>query len=75
MLEEKVFEEGLVGREGDLECRLKLSNESTTCGGKNLTSMRRMNLLHKQLDAPDQTCQSTQKRDTFQARSTCLVPT
>jgi len=32
---------------------------------KNLTSLWWMNLSHKRIDIPNQTCQSTQKRDTF----------
>ena len=51
-LEERLFEEGLVGREGDLECRLKISMKAQVCGEKNLTSSRWMNLHHKRLDVP-----------------------
>ena len=34
MLGERLFEEGLVGKEGDLECKLKLSMKALVCGEK-----------------------------------------
>jgi len=37
---ERLFEEGLVGKEGDLECRLKISMKAPICVGKNLTDSR-----------------------------------
>ena len=57
MLEERLFEEGLVEREGDLECKLKISIKAPILMvKKNFTSMWRMNLRHKRLDTPDQSC-------------------
>jgi len=58
MLGERLFEEGLVEREGDLKCTLKISMKAPVCGEKNLTSSWWMNLSHKGLDTPDQTCRA-----------------
>jgi len=33
MLGERLFEEGLVGRERDLKCKLKISMKAPVCGG------------------------------------------
>ena len=37
-LGERLFEEGLVGREGDLEFKFKISMKAPVRGGKNLTA-------------------------------------
>ena len=42
----------MAGREGDLECKLKLSTKLPDYGGKNLTGSWWMNQRHKRLDAP-----------------------
>jgi len=72
-LGERLFDEGLVGIEGNIECRLNISTKAPVCGRKSLTGSWWMNLCHKRIDAPNLTYQSTQRRDTFKVRSTIVM--
>jgi len=52
-----------------MDCQIQIVAEK-----KNLTRLQWMNLRNKRLDDPDLTSQSTESGDTFQVKSTGVVP-